>query len=72
MSELEVKELEKAVTKARFALSQKAGLLHDLIEDRLPADYKEIPSYAEAVYKAAQYWDLLNQKLMVTKNQALL
>ena len=67
MSEVEIKELEKAVVKARYALSQKSGLLHDLIEDRLPVDYKEVPSYAEAVFKAGQEWDLLNQKLIAAK-----
>lgn len=63
MTEQEIKELEAAVKKARFVLSQKAGALHDLIEDRLPADYKDIPAYAEATFKACQTWDELNQKL---------
>ena len=57
MKEEEIKELEKAISKARFVLSQKASNLHDLIEDRLPADYKEIPAYAEATFKACQEWD---------------
>ena len=67
MTEAEIKELEKAVSKARFVLSQKAGALHDLIEDRLPADYNEIPAYAEATFKACQAWDELNKQLIQNK-----
>ena len=67
MTEEEIKELDSAVKKARYVLSQKAGDLHDLIEDRLPADYKEIPAYAEATFKACQVWDELNQKLIAAK-----
>ncbi len=65
--EEEIKELEKAVSKARFTLSQKAGELHDLIEDRLPADYTDIPAYAEAAYRACEKWDELNKKLIELK-----
>ncbi len=67
MTEEEIKELDSAVKKARYVLSQKAGELHDLIEDRLPADYKEIPAYAEAAFKACQVWDELNQKLIAAR-----
>jgi len=65
----EIKEIEKAVTKARFTLSQKAGALHDLIEDRLPVDYMEIPEYAEATFEACKKWDELNRKLIACKKQ---
>ena len=64
MSTDEIIELKKAISKARFVLSQKASALHDLIEDRLPADYKEIPFYAEETFKACEYWSSLNQKLL--------
>lgn len=67
MTEEELKQLDAEVKKARFTLSQKAGALHDLIEDRLPADYKEIPAYAEETYKACLIWDELNQKLIAAK-----
>jgi hypothetical protein len=69
MTQEEIKEIEKAVTKARFVLSQKAGALHDLIEDRLPVDYMEIPEYAEATFKACQAWDELNKKLAASKKE---
>lgn len=68
MTAEELKALDAEVKKARFVLSQKAGALHDLIEDRLPADYKEIPAYAEDAFKACQAWDELNEKLISAKN----
>ena len=67
MTEEEIKTLEKAVSKARFVLSQKASALHDLIEDRLPVDYAEIPLYADATYQACKVWDELNQQLIEAK-----
>ena len=69
MNEEKIKELEKAVSKARFVWSQKAGAMHDLIEDRLPADYKEIPQYAADTFEACQEWDKLNQQLIEAKKQ---
>jgi hypothetical protein len=67
MSTEEIQELELKVRKARFILSQKASELHDLIEDRLPADYMAIPDMADAVYKACKVWDEMNQDLMKAK-----
>ncbi|MBK8808446.1 MAG: hypothetical protein IPO21_18170 [Bacteroidales bacterium] len=67
MTEEEIKKLEKEVSKARFELSQKASELHDLIEDRLPKSYEDIPFYAEATYKACKIWDELNKKLIEAK-----
>jgi hypothetical protein len=69
MDDFDIKELEKAVSKARFVLSQKASALHDLIEDRLPNDYKDIMPYADATYKACNEWDLLNKQLIALKNK---
>jgi len=63
----EIKELDAQVRKARFVLSQKAGALHDLIEDRLPADYHELPAYAEDTFLACKAWDELNKKLIANK-----
>ena len=67
MTEEQIKELEKQVSKARFKLGQKAGALHDLIEDRLPADYREILAYADAAYLSCEVWDKLNQELIKAK-----
>lgn len=67
MSEEQIKELEKQLSKARFKLGQKAGELHDLIEDRLPADFREIPAYADAAFHACEEWNKLNQELIKAK-----
>jgi len=63
----EIKELEKEVAKARFALGQKASQLHDLIEDELPGGYQKIPEYAESTYQACKHWDELNKQLLAAK-----
>jgi len=70
MTAEEIKTLEKEVSKARFTLSQKASELHDLIEDRLPVAYREIPVIAEATYNACKLWDDLNNQLIEAKKQA--
>jgi hypothetical protein len=67
MTAEEIRTLEKEVSKARFTLSQKASELHDLIEDRLPVSYAEIPSHAEATYNACKHWDELNKQLIEAK-----
>lgn len=68
MSTSEIIELEKAVNKAKFKLTQEAGALHDLIEDRLMSDFNEIPAFSEAAYKAACEWFALKQKLSSVKS----
>ena len=44
MSDDEIKTLEKAVKKAKRIASERASELHDLVEDRLPAAFDEIPA----------------------------
>jgi hypothetical protein len=56
MTDEELKALEKAVKKAKRIASERASELHDLVEDRLPAAYEEIPSIAQATYDACQAW----------------
>ncbi len=63
MTEEQLKELEIKVKKAKFKLSQKASELHDLIEDRLLADFEDIPAFAEATYIACKEWSELNKQL---------
>ncbi len=67
MTTEELNELEKAMKKAKFQASQKAGELHDLVEDRLPADFEDIPAYAEATYAACKKWYDLNQEFLAAK-----
>jgi hypothetical protein len=63
MDAAELKELEKEVKKLKRIASEWAGQLHDLVEDRLPAGYAEIPAVAQSTYDACQAWAEANAKL---------
>lgn len=52
----ELKALEKAVSKAKRIASEHASALHDLVEDRLPAAYEELPALTQATYDACRAW----------------
>ena len=56
MTDEDLKGLEKAVKKAKRIATEKAGELHDLVEDRLPGAYEEIPIIAQACYDACRAW----------------
>ena len=56
MSEEEMKALEKEVKKRKRIATERAGELHDLVEDRLPAAFEEIPIIAQATYDACREW----------------
>jgi hypothetical protein len=53
----ELKAMRKAAKRAKRIATEKAGELHDLVEDRLPAAYQEIPAIAQATYEACQAWE---------------
>lgn len=63
MSEEELKELEREVKKLKRVASEWASQLHDLVEDRLPAAYAEIPSIAQATFDACKAWAEANARL---------
>lgn len=56
MTPEERKTLEKAVSKAKRIANERASELHDLVEDRLPAAYEELPGIAQATYDACRAW----------------
>lgn len=56
MTPEELKDLNKAAKRAKRIATEKAGELHDLVEDRLPAAFEEIPAVAQATYDACQAW----------------
>jgi hypothetical protein len=56
MTPEELKVMNKAVKKAKRIATERAGELHDLVEDRLPAAYEEIPAIAQATYDACVAW----------------
>lgn len=57
MNEDELKALEKQVKKCKRIASERASELHDLVEDRLPAAYDELPDVAQATFEACRAWD---------------
>ena len=63
MTPEELKDLQKAVKKAKRIAREKAGELHDLVEERLPAAYKEIPVLSQAVYDACLAWAEVSAQL---------
>lgn len=63
MNEDELKALDKEVKKLKRIASEHASQLHDLVEDRLPAAYHEIPGIAQSTYDACQAWAEANAKL---------
>lgn len=68
MSEEELKALEKEVKKAKRIATERAGELHDLVEERLPAGYEELPAMAEATYRACLMWKAANDRLAAAKD----
>ncbi|MBK1703400.1 CCE_0567 family metalloprotein [Halochromatium glycolicum] len=70
MTEDDLKALEKATKKAKRIASERASELHDLVEDRLPAAFEEIPAMAQATYDACQAWSEANARLKAAQAAA--
>ncbi|MDD2686685.1 MAG: CCE_0567 family metalloprotein [Gallionella sp.] len=70
MTEDELKALDKEVKKLKRIATEWAGQMHDLVEDKLPAGYKEIPSIAQSTYDACQAWAEANAKLIAAQKAA--
>lgn len=56
MTEEQLKELDKEVKKLKRIASEWASQLHDLVEDRLPAGFAEIPGISQSTYDACKAW----------------
>ena len=63
MSAEELKDLDKDVKKLKRIASEWASQLHDLVEDRLPAAYHEIPGISQSTYDACKAWADANARL---------
>jgi hypothetical protein len=63
MTEDELKDLDREVKKLKRMASEWASQLHDLVEDRLPAGYEEIPGIAQSTYDACKAWADANARL---------
>lgn len=69
MTEEEIKALDKEVRKLKRIASEWASQMHDLVEDRLPAAYEEIPGIAKSTYEACLAWAEANRKLSAAGGQ---
>lgn len=56
MTDEELAALDKEVKKLKRIASEWASQMHDLVEDRLPAGYLEIPTLSQSTYDACQAW----------------
>lgn len=63
MSEEEIKELDKEVKRLKRIAGDWAGQMHDLVEERLPAAYEEIPALAQSTFEACRAWAEANSRL---------
>lgn len=68
MTDEELKDLEKKVKKLKRVASEWAGKVHDLVEERIPADYRELPELAQSTYEACQAWEEANKELKAAKS----
>ncbi len=69
MTEERLKELDREVKKLKRIASEWASQLHDLVEDRLPAGYEEIPGIAQSTYDACQAWAEANARLTAAQKE---
>ena len=67
MTEDELKDLEKQVKKLKRIATEWAGQVHDLVEDRLPAGYRELPELAQSTFEACQAWETAEKQLKAEK-----
>lgn len=63
MSDDDFKAIQKAERKAKRIASEKAMELHDLVEDRLPAAFEDLPRIAQEAYDACKVWADANAAL---------
>lgn len=69
MTEDELKVLDKDVKRLKRISSEWASQLHDLVEDKLPAGYEQIPGIAQSTYEACQNWAEASAKLAAAQKE---
>jgi len=67
MTPEELQKLEREVAKAKRIATEWASKVHDLVEDRLPAGYEEIPELAQSTFDACKAWAEVNERLKQAK-----
>lgn len=63
MTDEELHNLDKEVKKLKRIASEWASQMHDLVEDRLPAAYQDIPGIAQSTFDACKAWADANARL---------
>ena len=63
MEREELNALDKDVKRLKRIASEWAAQLHDLVEERLPAAYDEIPTISQSTYDACKAWAEANARL---------
>ena len=69
MTDDELKNLDREVKKLKRISTEWAGQLHDLVEDKLPAGYQEIPGIAQSTYDACKAWADANARLQTAQKE---
>lgn len=69
MTDEELKALDREVRKLKRISSEWASQLHDLVEDKLPAGYQEIPGIAQSTYDACKAWADANARLQAAQKE---
>ncbi|MCB1900719.1 CCE_0567 family metalloprotein [Cognatazoarcus halotolerans] len=69
MTDDEIKALDKEVRKLKRIASEWASQMHDLVEDRLPAAYQEIPGIAQSTFDACQAWADASARLQAAQTE---
>jgi len=70
MTDEELKNLDREVKKLKRISTEWAGQLHDLVEDKLPAGYLEIPGIAQSTFDACKTWADANARLQAALKDA--
>lgn len=68
MTEEELKDLEKKVKKLKRIATEWAGKVHDLVEERIPMDYRELPELTQSTVEACQAWEEASKELKAAKS----
>lgn len=69
MTDEELKALDREVKKLKRISSEWASQLHDLVEDKLPAGYLEIPAIAQSTFDACKAWADANARLQAAQKE---
>jgi len=67
MTDDELRDLDREVKKRKRIASEWASKLHDLVEDRLPAGWQEIPEISQGTIEACQAWAEANARLQAAQ-----